>query len=457
MKFPLSWLIITFNLVIINCSNDYFVIDKSDWLEPSSMFEDREPTRFDQKDESTQTSNTCECTTDPGKVVQDCSSIAKELDSCNKEIKTLRTMLNSKSCSYRASAFFRRIALKTVSKIDQLMVHSQNLDTSSGLYLHVDVSAKDMSILQELKLEQAIEECYFIEKVDKVASRLIDSSYLGSKPSFWVEHHDYIVGTIIAICIGYAFIIRRGYIDKLILFLIVGTLWEWKRMYQMEIAKRLESSLVFPPECNGGKEVEWTRSLANWITGVAGNIFSFKVHAQTSDGVCSSYYSSIAVNPILDVNPVEAFSHILGLIFFRPLVQLGDYSGKATTKFFAHIPIAYLPLILPSALFVIALVIMGIFRYSLKLPFVKISPSSSPQTITHIHHTSGHPVDSGDRPPFLPPSHPSSPARIIVSPPQPRRSRSPYRQLFEERRDPKTLPRSHSLGDVISLVRRRKV
>ena len=308
-----------------------------------------------------------------------------------------------------------------------------------------------MAILQGLKLKEAAEECSFIEKVDKVASRLIDSAYLGSKPSFWIEHHDHIIGIILTICIGYAFIIRRGYIDKMILLLIVGTLWEWKRMYQMEIAKRLESSLSMPPECSNGKAIDWTRSLANWISGSMASLFSFKAYAKGDENVCSSYYASIAVNPILDVNPVEAFSHVLGLIFFRPLVQLGDYSGMATTKFFAHIPIAYLPIILPSALFVIALVVMGIFRYSLKLPFVKIAPSSSPQTITHIHHAPGYPVDAGDRPPLLS-THPSS---SVGMPPPQRPSRRPAR--VESNLVRQTIPRSHSLGDVSSLVRRRNV
>lgn len=448
--------------MLLRCEDDYFAVDKSEWVEPTNMFEGPSQLKLNTKDQPTQTINTCDCTTDPEKVVEDCSLISKELESRTREVKALKSLLNSKSCGYRASAFFKRLAYKTMNKIDQLMYNAQSMDTGSGLYLHVDVSAKDMATLQELKFKNAAEECSFVEKFDRVASRLIDSAYLGSKPSFWVEYHDYIVGIIMSICIGYAFIIRRGNWDKFVLLLIVGTLWEWKRMYQMEIARRLESSLSVPPECANGKNVQWTKSLSNWFTGMANNVFSFKVYAQESDNVCSSYYSSIAVNPLLDVNPVEAFSHILGLIFFRPLVQLGDYSGKATTKFFSHIPIAYLPFILPSALFVIALVVLGIFRYSLKLPFVMIAPSSnSPRTtITHIHQgpSSGHPVDAGDRPPFLPP-HPSSPPTATTSPKK--KSKSPERILpFSS--IPKTLTkqsisRSHSLGDVSNLVRRRNV
>lgn len=426
------------NLVIVQGNDEYFSIDKSDWIEPGNMFEERKPVNY--PDDESAISNNCQCSSEPVKVAEDCSAIKKELILCEKEIKSLKSLLNSKSCGYRASAFFKRIALKTVSKIDQLMINSQNLDTGSCLYLHIDISEKDLSILQQFKLKEAAEECSFIEKVDKVATRLIDSAYIGSKPSFWAENHDYIIGTIITICIGYSFIIRRGYWDKFILLIIVGTLWEWKRMYQMEITKRI---LSVSPECSSGREVDWTRSLANWFTGFAGSIFSFQHYSQRSDNVCSL----IAVNPILDVNPVEAFSHVLSLIFFRPLVQLGDYSGMATTKFFAHIPIAYIPLILPSALFIIALVVMGIFRYSLKLPFVMIAPSTGPRTITHIHHSSGHPLDSGDRPPHLPSS---SSERMPLQ----RQPRSPEKKST---RFKQTIPRSHSLGDFNNLVRRRNI
>ena len=409
--------------VICDEGTEYFHIDKSDWIEPSNMFEDQHQTptesadlrtesadlRTESADQTIQSPDTVDT-----KTMEDCIAVKEkwaltkeQLAISEKEVKTLRSLLASKSCGYKASAFFKRIAFKTVSKIDKLIAHSKSLDGSSGIYLHIDISHKEMGLLQTLKLGDSASECSFVENFDKVACRLIDSAYLGNKPSFWIEHYDYITGTILTFCIGYAFIIRRGYLDKVILLLIIGTLWEWKRMYEAEINKRSLNYGSIPKGCHSDSEISWTRSLTSWMMNGIYSAFSFKVHAQesaansiggASSGVCSNYYASLAVNPLLDVNPIEAFSHVVALLLFRPLVQLGDYSGRATTSFFAHIPIGYLPIILPSTLFVIALIILGMFRYSLSIPFIRIAPVA--QRIERFHPT-------GEEAPRLPtgPSH----------------------------------------------------
>lgn len=94
--------------VIAECNDEYFAVDKSNWIEPGNMFEERKLSSH-HKDEGKDDSaiSNCKCSNQPVNNVEDCSEIKKELNSCQKEVKSLKSLLNSKSCGYRASAFFK--------------------------------------------------------------------------------------------------------------------------------------------------------------------------------------------------------------------------------------------------------------------------------------------------------------------------------------------------------------
>lgn len=346
---------------------EYFHIDKSDWMEPTSMFEnetrgpDGESITLDQIPIGLE---------DCLDLKEKLAFMKKRVEISEKEVIVLRSRL--KSCDYKASAFFKRITAKIVKKIDLLLLHSKSMEASSDFYLHIDFLPAEMVLLRTLGVVEAASNCSFVDNLDKLASQLIDSAYLSSRSSFWIENYTHVVGIIFTLCAGYVFIIREGYVDKVLLLIVLGTLWEWKRMYELEINKRSLKYANVPEECL--LEIGWMRRLTSWVMNGIYSAFSFKVHTQQSvdsEGICTNYY---VINPILDVNPIQALSHVVASLLFRPLVQLGDYSGRATTAFLAHIPPGYIPIILPSALFVVFLIVVGMFKYSVRVPFVRIAP-----------------------------------------------------------------------------------
>ena len=131
-------------------------------------------------------------------------------------------------------------------------------------------------------------------------------------------------------------------------------------------------------ECLAGEAPgsNWGKVLLYWAKSSLESTFVFK--SKEVAGPCSAYYRSVAVDPILEVNPIKALVHVFSTIIFYPLSEFGDYAGHAIQRFFQHIPFAWIPFILPSALLVVIIIILVLFRYSMRIPwFFVIEPASS--------------------------------------------------------------------------------
>ncbi|KAI8497615.1 hypothetical protein Bbelb_249210 [Branchiostoma belcheri] len=128
---------------------------------------------------------------------------------------------------------------------------------------------------------------------------------------------------------------RVGAVTLLVLS-VCSLVWEWVRMYQIEVAKKAATVHVgFPPECSTDTIGAWTsiKSYLRW-------------HLSWSHDPCEQYHQALLVDPFWEVNPLMA----LAAAVTRPCVTIVELAsagmGRSLRFLFQEIPAQWQPVVM---------------------------------------------------------------------------------------------------------------
>ncbi|XP_078664655.1 uncharacterized protein LOC144907443 [Branchiostoma floridae x Branchiostoma belcheri] len=155
---------------------------------------------------------------------------------------------------------------------------------------------------------------------------------------------------------------------------VCSLVWEWVRMYQIEVAKKAATVHVgFPAECSTDTIGAWTsiKSYLRW-------------HLSWSHDPCEQYHQALLVDPFWEVNPLMVLTATVTRCVVRPVELLSAGAGTSLRLLFSEIPSPWQPVIMATIVIATVLTLTMACRYRIRFPlFFSLEPSSSKADPTH--------------------------------------------------------------------------
>ncbi|XP_030068377.1 uncharacterized protein LOC115476245 [Microcaecilia unicolor] len=127
----------------------------------------------------------------------------------------------------------------------------------------------------------------------------------------------------------------QGFVCLLALCMILTVPWEWVRLYQIEVAKKMAVlSEGFAKNCNSENPSFWemVRICLSW-------------HFAWANDSCEVYYRALMVNPFWEVTPLMAISSAVSRIIVHPLELLSQEMGKSLRNVMKEVPSQWQPFV----------------------------------------------------------------------------------------------------------------
>ncbi|ELU15703.1 hypothetical protein CAPTEDRAFT_223902 [Capitella teleta] len=169
--------------------------------------------------------------------------------------------------------------------------------------------------------------------------------------------------------IGYATLRNRSWSFLFGCVVVVSLGWEFVRIYQVELAKKVAITLKgMPLDCFPEQMTTWQSFLS---------LISENVRWQTASS-CEEYHLALMVHPLWEVNPLTVVLTTVSRCVTVPCRLATESVAQCFRVFFSHIPVQWhLFFMLLIPLIAIVVLIMA-FRYRFLLPFVlRLEPASS--------------------------------------------------------------------------------
>ncbi|XP_043944910.1 chloride channel CLIC-like protein 1 [Protopterus annectens] len=143
----------------------------------------------------------------------------------------------------------------------------------------------------------------------------------------------------------------EGFMLFLILCIILTVPWEWVRLYQIEVARKMAVlSEGLPYKCNAEEFAFWD-AVKDW----------FSWHFAWNTDVCENYHRALVVDPFWEVTPLMAVSSAVGRIIIHPMEQLSQVTGKSLRNVMKEIPSQWQPLVFLMIPLCLVMLVTGLF------------------------------------------------------------------------------------------------
>ncbi|XP_060062657.1 uncharacterized protein LOC132543198 [Ylistrum balloti] len=154
----------------------------------------------------------------------------------------------------------------------------------------------------------------------------------------------------------------------LVVLAFLGSLpWEFIRLYQTEIAKKMANLQVGVPDECIPKQVSILQSFRNWVY----SILSWQPNP------CERYYKMLMVDPLWEVSPIMVLSSTVTRCIIYPMEIVLEGAGRSLKLFFNEIPLHWQPLMFLAVVLMLMVTIIVLGGYRLHIPFLfKIEPKT---------------------------------------------------------------------------------
>jgi hypothetical protein len=392
-------LLMTSNVLMDN--NNYELSeDKTEWTDFQNMFDYDTNTKSNVK-KSDQTSDPslnnqvidkeCDCHQNsvPNDISIDmnCDQIFDKLKVCEKEIKDLNELTKSSACNQRIVIFVSRAILKLINKLKSF---GNQLSDEKSIQISTFVFANSIQIIEGFLNQNSII-CQRVDEFEDAITEVIDRLYVvhNSEQNFFsnfIQNHSFKCLVIVSIILFLLFIYKlylMSFYSRIITFyiliLLISFVWEWIQLYQIEYSKKHLTVSSAPMEC-----VDLQRKQSTFSSIILNYFNSMETE-------CKIYYRALMVDPIFEVNPLEAISSALANALFKPIGILGNELGKGLSNFYNHFNF-YTKIIITFPLTIICVLITCLYMgYSIKFPYflgsIVKNPEAPPlQYTNHSNH-----------------------------------------------------------------------
>ncbi|XP_061196030.1 uncharacterized protein LOC133204286 [Saccostrea echinata] len=152
-----------------------------------------------------------------------------------------------------------------------------------------------------------------------------------------------------------------------ILTLLLSIPFEYMRLYQEQVAKKVAVMKVGAPRECVPQEMNFMESLKYWI-----NWELSWVHDP-----CEKYHKAMLVDPLWEISPLLVLWSALVRGILHPIELFFSSIGKSFKLFFSEIPAQWQPFMFILIVFVFVVVMVMSFSYRISLPFIlKIEPKT---------------------------------------------------------------------------------
>lgn len=128
--------------------------------------------------------------------------------------------------------------------------------------------------------------------------------------------------------------------DMVLVCVLVSVPWEWIRLYQIEVAKKMAVlSEGFPLHCRP-QDLSYWQSLKAWFT----------VHFTWSGEACERYQRALMVEPFWEVTPLMAVTSAASRVVVQPLELVAQGFGRSLRLIMQEIPSLWQPFFFPILL-----------------------------------------------------------------------------------------------------------
>jgi hypothetical protein len=389
-------LLMTSNVLMDNNNYD-MTEDKTEWTDFGDMFSYDTNTKSNFK-KSDQTSDPlvnevidkeCDChqntVSNDISIDMNCDQIFDKLNVCEKELKGLNELTKPSVCNQRITIFFSRAILKLIKKLKSF---DNQLSDEKSIQISTFVFANNIQIIEEFVNQNSIV-CQRVDEFEDAITEVIDRLYVvhNSEQNFFsnfIQNHSLKCLVTVSIILFLLFIYKlylmsfySRIITVYILIFFISFLWEWIQLYQIKSSEKHLTVSSAPIECDDLQRKQSTFSSF---------IISYFIDMNIE---CKKYYRALMVDPIFEVNPLEAISSALANALFKPIGILGDQLGKGLSNFYNHFNF-YTKIIITFPLTIVCVLITCLYMgYSIKFPYFlgSIVKNPEPPPLQYTNHS----------------------------------------------------------------------
>ncbi|XP_071141681.1 uncharacterized protein [Mytilus edulis] len=167
------------------------------------------------------------------------------------------------------------------------------------------------------------------------------------------------------------------------LIFLVSIPWEYVRLFQIEVAKRMAvMGKGVPSECYP-ERMTITESVRYWML----------LQLSWQHDPCEKYHTALLVDPLWEITPLMVLSSVITRSLLHPIELFFGGIGKSFRLFFNEIPAQWQPIMLIVIVVVSLLSIVMLCGYRISLPLIlKIEPKT-PQSCKTKSHTGRDSID----------------------------------------------------------------
>ncbi|XP_076082735.1 uncharacterized protein LOC143053824 isoform X1 [Mytilus galloprovincialis] len=167
------------------------------------------------------------------------------------------------------------------------------------------------------------------------------------------------------------------------LIFLVSIPWEYVRLFQIEVAKRMAvMGKGVPSECYP-ERMTITESVRYWMVS----------QLSWQHDPCEKYHTALLVDPLWEITPLMVLSSVITRSLLHPIELFFGGIGKSFRLFFNEIPAQWQPIMLIVIVVVFLLTIVMLCGYRISLPLIlKIEPKT-PQSCKTKRHTGRDSID----------------------------------------------------------------
>ncbi|XP_069130804.1 uncharacterized protein [Argopecten irradians] len=161
---------------------------------------------------------------------------------------------------------------------------------------------------------------------------------------------------------------NRKIFGILVIFAFLGSLpWEFVRLYQIEIAKKMANLQEGVPDECMPKQVSFLQSIRIWLVSL--------ISWQTNP--CEKYYKMAMVDPLWEVSPVLVITSTVTRCIIYPMELIFESVGRSFGLFFKEIPFHWQPIMFAAIVIILIITIVMLGGYRLHIPFIfKMEPKT---------------------------------------------------------------------------------
>ncbi|OWF38492.1 uncharacterized protein LOC110466223 [Mizuhopecten yessoensis] len=154
----------------------------------------------------------------------------------------------------------------------------------------------------------------------------------------------------------------------LVILAFLGSLpWEFVRLYQIEIAKKMANLQIGVPKECVPDQMSFLQSFRNWLF----SMLSWQPNP------CEKYYKMLMVDPLWEVSPIMVISSTITRCIIYPMELFFEGVGRSLRLFFTEIPLHWQPLMFIAMVIILLITILVLGGYRLHVPFLfKMEPKT---------------------------------------------------------------------------------